>query len=230
MDDYHYGELESRQAAELAEHLRSCSGCQRELEMIKREAGLYDAYAAKTQDGIDLPDDLWQRALAKAAAAATPAPQATRSSGSASWFSFLIPASPWVRQAIAALFLVAVSVGGTLLFVNHYRNDQKAVFQRNTDSGATGDKRLEAALQSIQRAEQEYLNAIRDLSAIVEKQKSTLDPRVVVELQKSLGLIDDYIAATRKAYYAHPEDAELALFMLAAYGRKVELLQDLAAS
>jgi hypothetical protein len=79
----------------------------------------------------------------------------------------------------------------------------------------------------VQRAEQEYLRAIQQLSAVVEKQKSTLDPRVIADLQRNLKLIDEHIAATRNAYYAHPQDPELGLFMLAAYSRKVQLLQDL---
>ena len=66
------------------------------------------------------------------------------------------------------------------------------------------------------------------LTAVVEKQKSTLDPGIVREIQANLSLVDQHIAATRQAYYAHPADAELAISMLTAYSRKVELLQDLA--
>ena len=65
------------------------------------------------------------------------------------------------------------------------------------------------------------------MNAVVEKQKSSLDPRIIAELQTNLKMIDANIVATRKAYYAHPKDTELAFFMLAAYSRKVELLLDL---
>jgi hypothetical protein len=50
---------------------------------------------------------------------------------------------------------------------------------------------------------------------------------MIADLQSNLKRIDEHIAATRKAYYARPQDPELGLYMLAAYSRKVQLLQEL---
>ncbi|MBZ5498383.1 MAG: zf-HC2 domain-containing protein [Acidobacteriia bacterium] len=226
IEDYHYEELDERQAAEVAAHLRECGSCRRELDVLEGESRIYEAYAAKAESALEVPPDLWRRAAA--GQALRPAGGKQHSISPARRLSALLPARAWVRQALAAVLLVAISITGTLILVEHYRvKHMTGSRQEVAPAGDTGDASLDAALESIQRAEQEYLKAIRELSVIVEKQKSTLDPRILAELQTNLKLIDDHIAATRKAYYAHPRDAELALYMLAAYNRKVELLQDL---
>jgi anti-sigma factor RsiW len=228
IEDLHYGELEEPQAAEVTAHLRDCPKCASELAMLEREARLYEAYAAKTESALEPPPDLWKRALDSPGTGLRPVASDNRPVSRTRWLSALVPASSWVGQAVAAILLVAISITCTLIVGEHYRAKRVASLQEtSTTAGASEEKSLETALKSIQRAEQEYLTAIRELSAIAEKQKSSLDPRVVAELQASLKLIDEHIAATRKAYYAHPKDAELALYMLAAYSRKVELLQDL---
>jgi len=84
-----------------------------------------------------------------------------------------------------------------------------------------------AALLAIHRAEREYQEAIRILTALAEERKASLEPELVKELDQNLRVIDQAIASTRKACEAHPNDPELALYMLWAYARKVELLQDL---
>jgi hypothetical protein len=227
IEDYHYGELEDRQAAKVATHLRACDGCRRELTLLEGEARVYEAYAAKTENALDVAPELWKRAIGGAAPPLPPADGRNARQSEARWLRAVVPASPWVRQALAAALLVAVSVSATLLIVQRQRAKETVALQQEYVAAGSSEKSLEAALKSIQRAEQEYLNAIQQLNAIVEKQKPTLDPRLVAELQVNLKMIDEHIAATRKAYYAHPTDADLALLMLAAYSRKVELLQDL---
>jgi hypothetical protein len=49
-----------------------------------------------------------------------------------------------------------------------------------------------------------------------------------VELERNLKAIDENIEATRRAFREHPSDPEYALYMLAAYARKVDLLQEVA--
>jgi hypothetical protein len=51
---------------------------------------------------------------------------------------------------------------------------------------------------------------------------------LVAELDRNPKTIDEAIASAQKAYHAHPADPELAQYMLRAYQRKVELLQELA--
>jgi hypothetical protein len=224
IEDFHDGELAAGLAAEVEVHLRECKTCCRKLAAIKREAGIYEAYAAGTERALNVPPEMWQRALVEP----SPLAQARRARGGLDWLGALVPASSWARQAIAAVVLVAISVSATLLIVEHYRAKEIGSMQQAVGNGGPStDKSLDAALKSIERAEQEYLRAIQQLDAIVERQKPSLDPRIYAELQVNLKLIDEHIAATRNAYHAHPQDAELALYMLAAYSRKVELLQNL---
>ena len=224
IEDYHYGELATAEAEEVAAHLRDCATCRQQVAALDSEARMYEAYAVRTESALEVPPDLWKGALEGREAGSVKTPQ----TGGARWWSALVPASSLARQAIAAVLLAAISVTGTLLVVGNYRSGESLVTQQAaSQAGGSGAKSLENALQSIQRAEQEYLKAIQQLNAVVEKQRPNLDPRIYAELQVNLRLIDEHIAATRNAYYAHPQDAELALYMLAAYSRKVSLLQDL---
>lgn len=84
------------------------------------------------------------------------------------------------------------------------------------------------AMQKIQRAEQDYIDAIKVLSAAVNKRKPALDPQLVATFDKNLAIVDRTIAQTRKAYEAHPGDPEIAQYMLLAYANKVDLLRELA--
>lgn len=92
---------------------------------------------------------------------------------------------------------------------------------------ARQDAPLALARQKIQRAQSEYLAAIRILSAEVNKRKATFDPKLAAEFERNLKIIDENIAATRRAYQANPQNIEVAQYMLTAYAKKVELLQDM---
>lgn len=222
IDEYRSRELDESRASAVSAHLRACASCRHELELLDAEEKTYQAYAASVERALGVPPDLWQRAWRRHQE------EKNRASGApAVWLKHLAPISPLARQALAAVLLVAVSVAGTLWIVGRHRASEAPVTQQSDRETVSAGGGLEAALASVQRAEEEYQKAIRQLNAVVEKRKSTLDPRIMAELQDNLRMIDDHIAATRKAYYAHPQDPELALYMLAAYGRKVELLQEL---
>jgi hypothetical protein len=221
IEDYHYGELEQSQAAEVAAHLQDCASCREVLALLERETKLYENYGAAVENSLESSPVLRQGISPVAAGTGS-------MSNRRSWRSAIGPGSSWAVQAIAAMVLVAVSIAGTLLYVEYRSPQAMTTSQQSMAPGlTTGDGSLNEALKSIQRAEQEYLRAIQQLNTAMEKQKANLDPRIYAELQVNLKMIDDHIAATRKAYYAHPQDAELALYMLAAYSRKVALLQDL---
>jgi hypothetical protein len=225
--EYQGGELEACQAAEMEAHLRSCAACRRELALLESEAGVYEAYAARVESAFDPSPEICERAMERAAARPHSARNEDRPAGRAWGFGSFLPVSSWARQALAAAVLVAVSVAATLLMVDRYRLKEAAA-PAQAEINSSGEKSLDAALRSIQRAEQEYLDAIRVLSAIVEKEKATINPGTLAEFQRNLKMIDEHIAAARSAYYAYPSDPELAFYMLAAYSRKVEMLQDLA--
>lgn len=82
--------------------------------------------------------------------------------------------------------------------------------------------------QQIARAEREYQKAVRMLDSAIDKRREGLDPALVKQYEASLALIDNSIAASRRALRQRPDDPTAGQFLLAAYAKKVELMQDIA--
>lgn len=80
----------------------------------------------------------------------------------------------------------------------------------------------------VARAVREYEGAVKLLGRAVAKRKQELDPRAVAQFEDSLALIDQSIVASRRALREHPDDPTAARFLLAAYSKKVELMQEIA--
>jgi len=80
----------------------------------------------------------------------------------------------------------------------------------------------------VGQAEQKYLAAIAILSRDVKKRGSTLDPELRARFEETLVVIDRTIADTRQAVGRRPTDPEAVRYMLTAYAKKVEVLQELA--
>ena len=97
----------------------------------------------------------------------------------------------------------------------------------NEGPRSTADPSQIALEQRIQKLRKEYVEAIDMLSASVNKRKSKLDPKLLAVFNRNLNIVNETIAATRKAYTANPKDTELAQYMLTAYAKKVELLQEI---
>jgi anti-sigma factor RsiW len=213
IEDYHDGELRAEVEEQIAAHVMSCRECGRELELLRAEDRLYRAYAAGLDSQLASEQSMWERVRAAAG---------SRSTGQPGWIEAIRAVLSPRRLGYAAL-LVVLSVAGTLVAV-------RVISQRQAESiVVSGEGRdLESAMRSIARAEKEYEKAIRLLNDVVEKRKAALDPRLVVELERNLKAIDENIEATRRAFREHPSDPEYALYMLAAYARKVDLLQEVA--
>jgi tetratricopeptide (TPR) repeat protein len=82
--------------------------------------------------------------------------------------------------------------------------------------------------RQIARAEREYQKAIRLLDQAIAKQRDRLDPGLIRQYESSLALIDDSIAASRRALRERPDDPTAGQFLLAAYAKKLDLMQDIA--
>lgn len=82
--------------------------------------------------------------------------------------------------------------------------------------------------QQIARTEGEYLKAIRLLDRAIVKRKDTLDADTMAQYKSSLALIDDSIDKSRAALRKQPGDLAAGQFLLAAYARKVDLMQEIA--
>ncbi len=232
IEDFHYRELSGRQAREVEAHLAGCRDCSRLLELLRSEDQMYEDYGKSLDSSLDVAPSMWERIHAGLAGESAPAGR-SRDINAFRWLvhlSKIMPGSTLTKQVLFASLLVLISVGGTLLVVYHHRGPGRVAVDRNAPVQAQpeGQKDLESALLAIQRAEQQYNDALGILSSIVDKRKSTLDPALAAELERNLKAIDEILASTREAYHAHPADPELAHYMLTAYQKKVELLQELA--
>ena len=86
----------------------------------------------------------------------------------------------------------------------------------------------EAVALQIAKATREYQGAIKLLEHTIAKRKPELDENAVRQFESSLAMIDASIAASRQAMQAHPNDPTTARYLLAAYSKKVELMQEIA--
>ncbi len=86
----------------------------------------------------------------------------------------------------------------------------------------------ELLAQQIAKASREYQGAIRLLERTIAKRKTQLDEGTVKQFEGSLAMIDASIASSRAALRDHPNDPAAARFLLSAYSKKVELMQEIA--
>jgi hypothetical protein len=222
MEDYHYGELNEKLTLQVEAHLAGCPGCSRILESLQAEDGIYREYKKVLDRALEVHPSSWDKIRVKAAAR----------SRLPAWTGLSQAFKPYAiaQQALFASILVLISVSATLWVVRHFDERRTVAIQRSYPNQIrpVEPKDLETAILSIQKAEQEYIRAIQILDGIVEKRRSTLNPVLAAELERNLKAVDELVASTRKAYHAHPADPELAHYMLAAYKKKVDLLQELA--
>jgi tetratricopeptide (TPR) repeat protein len=80
----------------------------------------------------------------------------------------------------------------------------------------------------IARAEREYQSAIKLLDRVIARNRDKFAPGVLNQYESSLALIDKSIAESRRALRERPGDAASGQFLLAAYAKKLELMQEIA--
>ena len=80
----------------------------------------------------------------------------------------------------------------------------------------------------IARAEREYQSAIKLLDRVIARNRDKFAPGLLNQYESSLALIDKSIADSRRALRERPSDAAGGQFLLAAYAKKLELMQEIA--
>jgi hypothetical protein len=60
------------------------------------------------------------------------------------------------------------------------------------------------------------------------RHRENFAPGLLKQYESSLALIDNSIAESRRALRARPEDAASGQFLLSAYAKKLELMQEIA--
>lgn len=80
----------------------------------------------------------------------------------------------------------------------------------------------------LARAEREYQSALKLLDRVITRNREKFAPGLLNQYEKSLALIDNSIAESRRALRGRPGDAASGQFLLAAYAKKLELMQEIA--
>lgn len=80
----------------------------------------------------------------------------------------------------------------------------------------------------VARAEREYQGAIKLLDRVIARNRENFAPGLLKQYESSLALIDSSIAESRRALRERPEDAASGQFLLSAYAKKLELMQEIA--
>jgi anti-sigma factor RsiW len=123
---------------------------------------------------------------------------------------------PW-RLAAAALLLIAVSSGITVLFVK--RPQVVVVEHEEPRIAAVG---VGARARSV---DADYAAVIRELGETLAQRRAQLDPRTIAKVEASLRVIDEAIDEARSALAADPANLTLVDLLSASYERKLELLR-----
>jgi hypothetical protein len=233
IEDYEYGELSPPLMQEVEAHLAFCRNCSRLFESLQSEAKMYETYGKTLESAIAIAPSMWDKVHDELAAESAIDRNRLRGKylfGRSFSFSKLLPDSAIARRMLYASILMLISIGSALLVIHYHDGNKPAMEATKAPQQVqpVEQRSLQNALLAIQRAEREYVEAIRVLNNIVERHKASLDPKLATELERNLKAIDEAIASTQKAYHDHPTDPELAQYMLAAYQKKVELLQELA--
>jgi hypothetical protein len=203
------GELVPRRAARLERHLAACGECRALLADLRK---IVDGAA-----GLAAPEPsekVWRNVrVGLEAGTLRPSAEGARLDRRPLFGSSL----PAWRYAGAAVLAVVLVVSGIVVGRRWGRQDLRFA--------AAGPEAGEAyTLAKLDEAERYYQQAITSLSQAFAAGKRGLAPEVVELFERNLLVIDATIQACRGAVLAEPDDLEARNYLMAAYTKKVTLL------
>jgi hypothetical protein len=86
----------------------------------------------------------------------------------------------------------------------------------------------ELLVRQLAKAEREYQGAVKMLDRAIARRRDKIEPEAFKQYESSLALIDNSIAQSKRALREQPSDLAAGQFLLAAYAKKVELMQTIA--
>ena len=98
---------------------------------------------------------------------------------------------------------------------------------RRSSSTAKDVREPKTPVQLVREAEKKYLSAIALLTRDAQQRQSQVDPETRGKLDEALAAIDRTILSTRQAVQRNPNDPLAVQYMLAAYGKKVDVLKEM---
>lgn len=206
------GELEPAARAAVAAHLAACAPCRRLVDDFGQLRARATAWSAGT---VVPPRDLWAGVAARleprTGARVLPWHQRRWSMG-------------LVELAVAASLVAAVTAG--LLWragpgqLPESEAGPAPVLAQVEPVGVP-----DGAVTSVSFADVHFDAAVADLERVLREQRSQLNPRTVLVLERNLQVIDDAIRDARAALQDDPANALLNAHLASARQRKLNLLR-----
>lgn len=205
-------ELVQSEEVSLRKHLEECRGCSnlyQELASLRRSVGGLELPEPPERIWLSLKSQLLIEGLIR------PLPQP------GFWqklfpFGLSIGLRPAFAGALATLFLVGISY---FLMTGPIRKGEQRVI--SSDALVLGE---------VQKAELHYLKAIEALSEVSQKKLETLDPKLAQIFNDNLATMDYYLKECKEAVQANPDNPLVHRYLMAAYQKKVELMQTIVNS
>lgn len=259
LEDFLYGELAERLAAELREHLAGCAACSAERTRLESENALFAEFYEQT--AVEPAVESWAAIRSRIAEEPIRSVEEEKVVGWRAMFGWLMIPS-LARQAAFALLLMAISVVATMWLMR--RDDGNRLAEAKPTPTVTPQvnaqeptpspknelaqteplkpkpqtvrqqvqvRRLsegDELAQQLARTEREYQNTIKLLERAIAKRRDGFAPEAFKKYESSLALIDGSIVQSKRALNKQPDDLAARQFLLAAYARKVELMQVIA--
>jgi anti-sigma factor RsiW len=192
-------------------HIDQCAAC---AETVTQIRALRMAVVA-LPPRIDPPENLWpaiqdqirQHSPVPVGSIPTTRPMAVHGRGrSIGWL------------AAAAVLLVAASSLTTFLV---FRTDRIPVVAETSAS-------LREPPAPITIVNGDYERVERDLAALLDSQRKTLQPETIAKVERNLAIIDAAIAEIRQALAGDPTNRALHDLLRASYGQKAALIQQVS--
>ncbi len=199
ISEYLDGELDPRREQSLRAHCALCPDCRETLEDFSTVVREAGRLVAPSPS-----DAVWVkiRARLEAERAEAGRTRETRAFGRGLFFP-----RPGFRFALSLAAIMIVVAGGIFL--------------------ATRNRGTSNAMDKLKEAERHYQLAIKALDEALASQKNGVDPELAAVLSRNLQVINSTIASCEQAVRQNPEDVGARTYLLAAYGEKVNFLNDL---
>ena len=209
------GELDPSRAETVEKHLESCAGCaafRQDLNSIRD--------GVEGLEPLDPPEHLWTNLRFQLEAEGLIRPKPKESFWAAILPKRLPDLKPAWSGAILALFL---GIGSLLVYDLTTRSPVVPI-------PAASTSHQEAVLEELRRAEANYRAAIEALSASSRKKLEGLDPVLAQVFHDNLATMDYYLNECKRAVENSPQNPLAHRYLLAAYQKKVELMQTIVTS
>jgi len=209
ISDYIDNNLEAKKEPALKRHLEICPDCQKLLEEFE---GIVEK-AQKLEDH-EPSSQIWLKIKARLQIESEPVK--TPAFGKGRWFDLVI-GRPLLKYAVSAVLVLAIAAGAVMLGVRYWKGLDPLQSKKNT----------QYTLAKLEEAERHYRKASQALAEAFASQKESLNPEVAKVLQAHLEIIDFSIEACRRAAFSDPNNIDVRNYLLFAYSKKIELLEQM---